>query len=300
MRLTGVFPPLTTPFDSAGRIDEAGLKSNVARYARTALTGVVALGSNGEAPFVDEAESVRIVEVIRGELPPTKILIAGAGRESTQATIDAARRAASAGADAVLVRPPCYYKSRMTADVLVAHFSKVADECPVPVVLYNVPAFTGLDLPVTAVERLSRHPNIVGVKESAGDVDRIADDVARVQQDFEVLCGSMPVFYPSLRAGAVGGVVALACALPDECVELFELFSSGRQDEAAELQQSLTLLSKLVTAVHGVPGLKAALDLAGFVGGLPRAPLASAPREAKDEIAAAFAAAAPARSRASS
>jgi 4-hydroxy-2-oxoglutarate aldolase len=152
---------------------------------------------------------------------------------------------------------------------------------------------------VTAVERLSRHPNIVGVKESAGDVDRIADDVSKAQQDFGVLCGSMPVFYPSLRAGAVGGVVALACALPDECVELFELFTSGRQDEAAELQQSLTLLSKLVTAVHGVPGLKAALDLAGFVGGLPRSPLAAASREAKDEIAAAFAAAAPARSRAS-
>jgi 4-hydroxy-2-oxoglutarate aldolase len=299
MRLTGVFPPLTTPFDSAGRIDEAALRSNVGRYARTALTGVVALGSNGEAPFLDEAESARIVEVIRGELPRTKILIAGVGRESTQATIDAARRAASAGADAVLVRPPSYYKSRMTADVLAAHFSKVANDCPVPVVLYNVPAFTGLDLPVTVVERLSRHPNIAGVKESAGDVDRIAEDVSKVGPDFAVLCGSMPVFYPSLVAGAVGGVVALACALPDECVELFELFSSGCQDEAAELQRSLTTLAKLVTSVHGVPGLKAALDLAGFAGGLPRPPLAPAPREALDEIAAAFAAAAPARSRAS-
>jgi 4-hydroxy-2-oxoglutarate aldolase len=299
MRLTGVFPPLTTPFDSAGRIDEAGLKSNVARHARTDLTGVVALGSNGEAPFLDEAESVRIVELIRGELPPTKILIAGAGRESTQATVDAARRAASAGADAVLVRPPSYYRSRMTTDVLVAHFSRVADASPVPVVLYNVPAFTGLDLPVAAVETLARHPNVVGVKESAGDVDRIAEDVSKVEPDFAVLCGSMPIFYPSLAAGAAGGVVALACALPDECVELFELFSSGRQDEAAERQQSLTFLAKLVTAVHGVPGLKAALDLAGFVGGLPRLPLTAASREAKDEIAAAFAAAAPARSRVS-
>ncbi|HEX2446420.1 MAG TPA: dihydrodipicolinate synthase family protein [Vicinamibacterales bacterium] len=299
MRLTGVFPPLTTPFDAAGRIDEAGLKSNVARYARTALTGVVALGSNGEAPFLDETESVRVVEIIRGELPRTKILIAGAGRESTRATIDAARRAASAGADAVLVRPPSYYKSRMTTDVLVAHYSNVADESPVPVVLYNVPAFTGLDLPAAAVERLAHHPNIVGVKESAGDVDRIAEDVSKVAQDFAVLCGSMPVFYSSLKAGAAGGVVALACALPDECVELFELFASGRQDEAAALQQSLTPLAKLVTSVHGVPGLKAALDLAGFTGGLPRPPLGPASREAVGEIAAAFAAAAPARSRAS-
>jgi 4-hydroxy-2-oxoglutarate aldolase len=298
MVLTGVFPPITTPFDADGRLDAAGLKSNAARYARTGLSGVAALGSNGEAPFLDDAEAIRVIEIVRAELPRAKVLIAGTGRESTRATIDATRAAVAAGADAVLVRTPGYYKARMNADALVSHFSQVADASPAPVILYNVPAVTGVDLPVAAVERLARHGNIAGVKESAGDVDRIADDASRVPAAFAVLCGSMPIFHPSLIAGAVGGILALACVLPDECVELFDLFGAGRQQDAAALQRRLSPLARLVTSIHGVPGLKAALELAGFAGGAPRSPLRPAPREAVDAIASAFNALQAIRSRA--
>lgn len=290
MRLSGVFPPITTPFDRAGDLDAAGLAANVERYARTGLTGLVTLGSNGEAPLLSDDESARVIDVVRAGLPRDRTLIVGTGRESTRATIAATRRAATAGADAVLVRTPSYFKSRMTADAFVAHYTAVADASPVPVLLYNFPAVTGVDLPPAAIERLAHHQNIVGIKESGGDVDRIADDVVRVPNRFAVLCGSMPVFHPSLIAGARGGVLALACVLPDEAVRLFDLVAAGRHDEAAALQRRLAPLARLVTSVLGVPGLKAALDLVGFAGGAPRPPLSPAPPQAVEALEAALAA----------
>jgi 4-hydroxy-2-oxoglutarate aldolase len=290
MRLAGVFPPITTPFDQTGDLDAAGLAANVERYARTGLTGLVTLGSNGEAPLLSDNEAAQAIDIVRAGLPRERTLVVGTGRESTRATIAATRRAAQAGADAVLVRTPSYFKSRMTADAFVAHYTAVADASPVPVLLYNFPAVTGVDLPPAAIERLSSHGNIVGIKESGGDVDRIADDVSRVPDRFTVLCGSMPVFHASLLAGARGGVLALACVLPDEAVRLFDLFAAGRHDEAAALQRRLAPLARLVTSVHGVPGLKAALDLVGFAGGAPRPPLPPASPHAIEAIEAALAA----------
>jgi 4-hydroxy-2-oxoglutarate aldolase len=289
MRLTGVFPPITTPFDRLGDLDVAALAANVARYARTGLTGLVTLGSNGEAPLLSEDESVRVIDVVRAGLPRERTLIAGTGRESTRATIAATRRAAQAGADAVLVRTPSYFKNRMTPEAFVTHYTAVADASPVPVLLYNFPAITGVDLPPAAIERLSEHENIVGVKESGGDVDRIADDVAKTPERFAVLCGSMPVFHACLLAGATGGVLALACVLPDEAVRLYDLFAAGHQDDAAALQRRLAPLARLVTSAHGVPGLKAALDLVGFAGGAPRPPLLPASAQAVAAIEAALA-----------
>ncbi|MGH9313079.1 MAG: dihydrodipicolinate synthase family protein [Vicinamibacterales bacterium] len=290
MRLSGVFAPITTPFDRAGDLDAAALAANVERYARTGLTGLVTLGSNGEAPLLSEDESARVVDVVRAGLPRERTLIVGTGRESTRATIEATRRAAEAGADAVLVRTPSYFKSRMTADAFVTHYTAVAQASPVPVLLYNFPAVTGVDLPPAAIERLSRHENIVGLKESGGDVDRIADDVARTPERFAVLCGSMPVFHACLLAGATGGVLALACVLPEEAVRLSDLFAAGRQEDAAALQRRLAPIARLVTSGHGVPGLKAALDLVGFAGGTPRAPLPAASSQAVEAIEAALAA----------
>jgi 4-hydroxy-2-oxoglutarate aldolase len=230
-----------------------------------------------------------VVDIVRAGLPRERTLVVGTGRESTRATIAATRRAAEAGADAVLVRTPSYFKSRMTVDTFVAHYTAVADASPVPVLLYNFPAVTGVDLPLAAIERLSRHEKIAGIKESGGDVDRIANDVASVPDRFAVLCGSMPVFHPSLLAGARGGVLALACVLPDEAVRLFDLFASGRHDDAAALQRRLAPLARLVTSAYGVPGLKAALDVVGFAGGAPRPPLAPAPAQAIEAIEAALA-----------
>jgi 4-hydroxy-2-oxoglutarate aldolase len=286
----GVFPPITTPFDAAGALDTRALAANASRWMRSRLAGLVVLGSNGEAPFLDEEESVRAIEAARGEVPRGRTLIAGAGREGTRTTIEAVRRAAAAGADAVLVRTPSYFKIRMTTDVLVAHYLAVADASPVPVILYNFPAVTGINMLPAAIERLARHGNIAGVKESGADVDQIAQDAARTPAAFTVFAGSALVLQASLLAGASGAILAPACVVPDLCVELYEIAVAGRHDEARALQRKLTPLTRLVTATYGVPGLKVALDLVGFAGGPPRAPLAPAPPEAADAIRAELAA----------
>jgi 4-hydroxy-2-oxoglutarate aldolase len=178
-RFTGIFTPIITPFKSDDTIDEVGLRRNVARWMGTSLTGLVVLGSNGEAAQLDDAEADRIVDIVREAVPSNRPLIAGTGRESTRATIDATRRAAAAGVDAVLVRTPSFFKSQMTTDVFVRHYTDVAEASPVPVLLYNVTMFTGVNLLPDAVEKLAVHPNIVGMKESGSDIAQIAEFVSR-------------------------------------------------------------------------------------------------------------------------
>ena len=283
MNLEAVFPPIPTPF-AGDDIDAAAIRANVGRLMETGLGGIVALGSNGEAPLLDETESDRVIAAAREATPSERTLIAGTGRESTQATIAASKRAAALGADAVLVRTPSYYKGRMTPDAFVAHYSAVADRSPVPVLIYNYPAVTGVNIVAAAVGRLSRHANIVGIKETGSDTAQVADFVAASAESFTVIAGSAPTFYSSLCVGARGAILAVACVLPDLCVALLEHYCAGRHREARELQRRLTPLAKLVTTVHGVPGLKAALDLVGFTGGLPRPPLAPCSREGVEEI----------------
>jgi 4-hydroxy-2-oxoglutarate aldolase len=274
---------MATPFTPDGAVDVAGIRKNVRLLSNTGLGGIVALGSNGEAPLLDEAESDVVVGETRQALD-RGTLIAGTGRESTPAAIAASIRAAKLGADAVLVRTPAYFKGRMTTDAFVGHYGAVADACPVPVLLYNYPAVTGVNLGVDAIARLSEHPNIVGVKETGSDTAQVAAYVAAARPSFAVLAGSAPTFYPSLCVGAAGAILAAACVVPDICVQLFEHFRAGRHLEAREFQARLTPLARLVTTVHGVPGLKAAMDAAGFVGGAPRGPLTSAPPDAVEQI----------------
>ena len=283
MPFSAVFPPMATPFTPDGAVDVTGIHKNVRLLSSTGLGGIVALGSNGEAPLLDEAESDVVIGETRQALD-RGVLIAGTGRESTPATIAASVRAARLGADAVLVRTPSYFKGRMTTDAFVRHYQAVADACPVPVLLYNYPAVTGVNLGPDAITQLSEHPNIVGVKETGSDTAQVAAYVAAARPGFAVLAGSAPTFYPSLCVGAVGAILAAACVVPDICVHVFEHFHAGRHDDARELQARLTPLAKLVTTVHGVPGLKAAMDLAGFIGGVPRSPLAPAPADAVDQI----------------
>ena len=263
---------MTTPFRD-GDVDPAAIRFNIERWLRAGCGGIVALGSNGEAPLLDEAESDRVVAAAREAVPGDRTLVAGTGRESTRGTIDASRRAAALGADAVLVRTPSYFKGRMTHDALVAHYTAVADACPVPVLLYNYPAVTGVNLAPETVSVLARHPNIAGIKETGSDTAQLAAFAAAGGTGFRVIAGSAPTFYPSLCVGAAGGILAVACVVPELCVQLFEHYRAGRHEAARELQQRLTPLARLVTTTHGVPGLKAALDLAGYIGGAPRPPL---------------------------
>jgi 4-hydroxy-2-oxoglutarate aldolase len=274
MNLRGVFAPIPTPFDRDERLDLEKLGAACARWAASPLSGLVVLGSTGEAILLDEDESDHVIAFTRERWPSHRTFIVGAGRESTSATIAAVRRAARLNADAVLVRTPGFYKSQMTNDAFIRHYTAVADASPVPVLLYNFTAVTGVNLPPAAVSRLAAHPNIVGVKESSGDIAQMTDLVAGTPDDFSVLAGSATTFYASLAMGAVGGVLALSCILPDACVRLFELAREGRHAEAAALQHRLVPVAKLVGNLHGVPGLKAALQLAGCDVGVPRSPLA--------------------------
>jgi 4-hydroxy-2-oxoglutarate aldolase len=301
MQLDAVFPPMPTVFARDGSVDGRAISANVAKWIGAGVGGVVALGSNGEAPLVDDDEAELVIAAARDSVPRDRVLIVGTGRESTRATIAASARAAALGADAVLVRTPSFYKARMTADVLVRHYTAVADAAPVPVLLYNVPAVTGVSLTADAVGRLAIHPNIVGVKETGSDTAQVAafvETAAAAPQGvargpaggaagFAVIAGSAPTFYPSLCVGATGGILAVSCVLPSLCVQLHQHVRAGRHDEARELQRRLTPLAKLVTTGLGVAGLKSAMDVAGFAGGEPRMPLGPLSPEGASQVRAA-------------
>jgi len=275
MNLHGIFPPIATPFKD-DEIDLEGMRSNVTKWMKTGLAGVLVLGSNGEAPMLDADESFRVAAAAREGVPAGKTLIVGAGEESTSCTIAAVKRAARAGADVVLVRTPCYFKTQMTTDLFVRHFTAVADASPVPVLPYNVPSLTGVKMAAEAVAKLSSHPNIPGVKDSSADLTQIADLVSMTPPAFTVLVGSAPTLYASLCVGALGGIVGAACVIPGLMVRLYDLARAGKHAEAVALQRRITPLAKSVTTTYGVAGLKAAMDLAGYTGGAPRRPLAPA------------------------
>jgi 4-hydroxy-2-oxoglutarate aldolase len=287
MQLSGIFPPIPTPFTKDDELDARALRDNASRWMSTGLAGIVTLGTNGESAYVDEDEAERVVAVVRELVPRQKLLIAGTGRDSTRGTIAATKRAASAGADAALVRAPSFYRNQMNAAAFVRHYRALADASPVPILLYNFPAGFGVDIPAGAIEQLASHPNILGVKQSGGDLGKIADDVAMARslsKPFHVMCGAAPILHAAILAGAAGGILAVASVVPELCVELYECARAGRHDEARELQRRLTPLAKSVTSGFGVPGLKAALDLVGYVGGAPRSPLAPASPEVRATI----------------
>jgi 4-hydroxy-2-oxoglutarate aldolase len=283
-RFAGVFTPIATPFTSNDTVDEKGLASNVKRWMTTPLTGLVVLGSNGEAPQLDDDEADRIVDIVRAGVPKDRPLIVGSGRESTKATIAATRRAAELGADAALVRTPSFFKSQMTTEVFIRHYSAVADASRIPVLLYNVTMYTAVTLPVDAIEQLSAHPNIAGIKESGNDLPYISECINRTPDDFTFLAGSATTLFQSLCAGADGAVLALAALLPDECVEMVKLVKENRIAQARELQRRLTPIARSIGGGFGISGLKAALDLLGFNGGPPRPPLRPASKQIVDTI----------------
>jgi len=280
-RFSGIFTPIVTPF-LRDELDEAGLKRNVSQWMRTPLHGLVVLGSNGEAPQLEEDEADRAIAIVRDNVPREKVVIAGTGRESTKGTIAATRRAAAMGVDAVLVRTPSFFKSQMTTDIFVRHYTEVADASPVPVLLYNVTMFTGVNLLPEAVERLASHPNIVGMKDSGTDVAQITEYVNRTPDDFVVLAGAAPTLFLSFCAGCDGAILAVAGVLPDMCVDLWRAVRENRIEEGREIQRRLLPIARSVGSVYGVAGLKAALDLIGYVGGEPRPPLRPASSQVID------------------
>jgi 4-hydroxy-2-oxoglutarate aldolase len=279
----GVLPPVVTPFERDGSVDLAAFEANLEAYAAHDLAGVLVLGSNGEAASLEEGEKLALVGVARAACPGRTLLV-GTGLESTRATIALTRKVADAGADAALVLTPHYYKAQMTQAALHRHFEAVAEASPIPVLLYSVPQFTGLPFPAALASALASHANVAGMKESSGDVGLLARIVAAVPPRFEVLCGSATVFYPALCVGACGGILAVACCAPRPAAALYRAVQAGDHPRARRLQDALTPLAVAVTSAHGVAGLKAAMDAAGFRGGAVRSPLPPAPAELGSEL----------------
>ena len=276
---------MSTPFDADGRVDRSAIQSNVARWIARGVRGVVALGSNGEAPLLDEDESDAVIAAAREAVPRDRLLLAGTGRESTPLTVAASKRAAALGADALLVRTPSYFKPRMTPEAFQAHYSAVADAAPIPVLLYNYPAVTGLTMTPETVGRLAEHPNIIGIKETSVDAAQIAAYVdASRAQSFAVLAGSAPSFYAALCLGAKGAILAAACVVPAACVALFDAYTREDFTAARELQRRILPIAHAVTSGFGVPGLKKAMEMTGYIGGPPRLPLLPAPADATARI----------------
>jgi 4-hydroxy-2-oxoglutarate aldolase len=284
MNLSGVFPALTTPFAADGSVSVEDLKHNIRKYNATGLAGYVAIGSTGESVLLSRKEIDTVFSAVKESAAPGKTLIAGTGAESTAETIDRTKRAAEIGYHAALVKTPYYYKPAYKFENYVAHYRRVADASPIPVLLYSVPQFTGVSLEAAEVAALSQHPNIIGIKESSGVVQRVAEMLAATSSSFRLLTGSASMMFPSVVLGACGAILALASALPDQCVAVFEAARSGNLEKARELQAAIQEASKLVVVLGGIPGVKYAMDLGGYKGGLPRLPLLPLAEEQKQAI----------------
>lgn len=284
INLTGIFPPLPTSFSKNESLSEVQIKNNIEFLNRYNLSGYLILGSNGELVMLSHDEKVRALHAAREAIPPEKLMLAGTGCESTQQTIVLSIEAARAGADAVLVLNPSYYKGQMNHEVLVSHYHTVADASPVPVIIYNMPSNTGIDMGAATILAIADHPNVVGLKDSGGNLAKMGEVIFRAHPGFQVLAGSAGFLLPALATGACGGVLALANIAPQHCIDIYGAFMKGDMEMARNLQHEIISLNAAVTRKWGVPALKAAMDHLGLYGGPCRKPLLPLPEEQRKEL----------------
>jgi len=284
VEIAGIFPALTTPYREDGSVAIERFMENVERYNKTGLSGYVVLGSTGESVLLSSVEGESLLVAAKEKAAPGKLLIAGAGAESTAETIARCKRAANLGYDVALVKTPYYYKPAYKSEVYLRHYRSVADASPIPVLLYSVPIFTGVALDTPEILALAQHPNIAGIKDSSGVIQRVVEVAAKAPQSFRVLTGGAGVVYPALAAGARGAILALASALPERCVEIYESWKAGHHADALAQQQQVANASKTIASENGIAGLKYAMDLRGYYGGLPRLPLLPLAEEKKQQI----------------
>lgn len=284
---SGIYPPLPTFFTANDELDLDTLRQHIRRIADSGIVGYVVMGTNGEAVHLSSEERARVIETTRATAGDQALVLAGCGEQSTRATIVLCRQAAHAGANFALTLPPFYFKGRMDGEALLAHYRAVADSSPLPVVIYNMPASAaGLDLDAATICALAEHPNIAGVKDSAGNMAKLSQIAAQAPARFRVFAGSAGYLLPALAVGAVGAVAALANIFPREVCHLQELFENGQMLEARELQARLAPSNTAVTSIYSVPGLKAALDILFDYGGSPRSPLQALKGQERDKLAA--------------
>ncbi|MFZ3216773.1 MAG: dihydrodipicolinate synthase family protein [Candidatus Acidiferrales bacterium] len=284
MNLHGVFAPLTTPFEPDGSVALARVRENVARYNRTKLAGYVPNGSTSESVLLRWEEVYKVWEAVKESAAPDKLLIAGTGAESTAETIEHTNRAARLGYAVALVRTPSFYKPAMNEHTLAEHYLRIADAARIPIMVYSVPIFTHVTVEAPLIARVASHPNIVGLKDSSGDVAGVAAIVAAAPQSFQTLTGSASTLHEALEAGAVGAILGLADAFPDLCAEIYQAARAGDRAKARALAQKLIVPSKMLLVDYGIAGLKYALDRLGYYGGLPRPPLLPISAEGRLEI----------------
>jgi 4-hydroxy-2-oxoglutarate aldolase len=272
--LGGLIVPVTTPFDPVtGDIAPVSFRDNLRRWLQTPVDGIVLFGSTGEGALLDEDEKLRLADYARDVVPPARSLIAGAGAESTRAVVRLAQRFAEAGADAILVHPPAYFGAALAVADLRDHYLAVADESPVPVVVYHIPKYTHVVIEAGLMAELSRHPNIAGIKDSSGDLKRFADYTTACEKGCRLIMGNGAQIYAALELGAAGGILALGLLAPEPYAKLIAHFRAGRIQEAGKLQQRLAPAHKQIVGGFGARGVKAGLDLLGWHGGPPRPPL---------------------------
>lgn len=284
INLNGILLPVTTPFLRTEEVNTEGLSRNLASWNETGIIGYVILGSTGERANLDEAEYLEVIETARRAVPQDLTFIAGAGQQSTRGTIKEIERAAAAGAEAVLVITPSFYKSAITQDALVQFYLAVADAAKVPVILYSMPDLTGIKIEPETAARLSEHENIIGMKDSSADIATFAETVRQVPADFAMMIGNGTVLCEALQAGGRGGILAVGCVVPELCIDVYSAVLARKIDRAKYLQENLTPLARAVTKTYGIGGLKTAMEMVGLVAGAVRAPLQRPNEAATAEI----------------
>jgi len=274
LSLKGCFPPISTPFDQRGKVAFERLAENLEWWQKnTPLAGFAVLGSNGESPYLNEAEKIDTFKAARAAIRKDRLFIAGTGCESTLATIELTEKAGNIGADAALVVTPHYFKGKMDHQALVNHYVSLADRSPIPIILYNVPNFTGIDMSPETIIECAQHPNVLGCKESSGNVVKMALVASATPERFQVLAGSGSFLLPAMLMGAVGGIMAVAALAAAQLDEMIRSFEKGDLQRAKEIQVKLIPPNNAVTSLFGVAGLKYAMDLVGLYGGPVRSPL---------------------------
>ncbi|MGC9334194.1 MAG: dihydrodipicolinate synthase family protein [Anaerolineae bacterium] len=284
LALDGIFTPIVTCFDTNGDVDHDRIADNLGKWNQTGLKGYIVLGSNGEWVMLNEQERLEVLKTARQAIPNDKLMIAGTASESVRHTLAMTEQAAAIGADAAIIVNPSYYKGQMTVPVLSNYYRMVADQSPLPIIIYNLPPATGIDLSAELLVDLSLHPNIAGVKDTGGNISKMAETIRQADPSFKVLSGSANFFYPSLAIGVRGGILALANIAPEESLSLFELFNETRIDEGQALHLRMLPVNLAITSRFGISGLKAAMDMLGYHGGPPRLPLMPLDKARRQEL----------------
>ena len=273
MKFKGVFPPMITPFESDGKINLSHHVENVEKWNDDNLAGYLVLGSNSETVFLNEREKLKLIEITVKYASKDRVILAGTGMESAIETISLTNKAADLGAQAALILTPHYYHSKMNDEAQIRFYTEVADQSKIPILIYNVPAFSRINVSNHVVSTLSHHPNIVGMKDSTGNIPQIISFQKVIADDFQILLGTASAWYPALQLGIKAGIFALSNCAPNECTLVQQSYEEGNVSDSEKIYRRIFPVNTAVTATYGIPGLKYASELLGYHGGCVRNPL---------------------------